>query len=465
MLSNHFREFFFRRPDVYLVLRGPCEARENVRRFLGSCQAISGTFYDLVLVNDFLDELTWRGLLHQTSDFDSLRSHLSEPGRKAYVGLDPSAPSLTIGNLVTLMLLAHFRRAGHIPVVLVGGGTGMIGDPGGKNSERPLLSVAQVEANIAAQMTIYARMFGDSPVLNNADWLRDLTFIDVLRDVGKHFSVNEMVKRDSVRNRMEADGISYTEFSYVLLQSYDFAHLHREHGVTLQMGGSDQWGNIVSGVDLIRRTTGGAAFALTCPLLLKADGTKFGKSESGAVWLTADRTSPYEFHQFWLNASDADVVRFLKIFTFLSQDEVQSLETATATDPGSRAAQKALADDVTTRLHGLEACERAQAIGRALFTGDVRGLDEQTLREAYGGMPSSDRQRTALKDVDLLDLLVETGLASSRRQAREFVESGSVAINGQKLSAPRPLEADDLLHGSVLLLRRGKKLWHAVRWV
>ena len=326
------------------------------------------------------------------------------------------------------------------------------------------LSIFMPKANISAQMTIYARMFGDSPVLNNADWLRDLTFIDVLRDVGKHFSVNEMVKRDSVRNRMEADGISYTEFSYVLLQSYDFAHLHRMHGVTLQMGGSDQWGNIVSGVDLIRRTTGGSAFALTCPLLLKADGTKFGKSETGAIWLTADRTSPYEFHQFWLNSSDADVVRFLKIFTFLTESEIKTLAAATANDPGSRAAQKALADDVTTRLHGPEACGRAQAIGRALFTGDVRALDEQTLREAYAGMPSSERERTALNDVDLLDLLVETGLASGRRQAREFVDSGSVAINGQKLSASRLLAADDLLHGTVLLLRRGKKLWHAVRW-
>ena len=213
-------------------------------------------------------------------------------------------------------------------------------------------------------MAIYKSLFGDAIVLNNAEWLRQLSFIEVLRDVGKHFSVNEMVKRDSVRNRMEADGISYTEFSYVLLQSYDFAYLHREHDVTLQMGGSDQWGNIVSGADLIRRTTGGTAFALTCPLLLKADGTKFGKSESGAVWLTADRTSPYAFHQFWLNSSDADVVRFLKIFTFRSQDEIAALEAATVSDPGGRLAQKTLADDVTTMIHGAEALRAGQSGGR-----------------------------------------------------------------------------------------------------
>ena len=445
------------------MLLGSCEARENVRRFLNRCQAISRS-RTISSVNDFLDELTWRGMLHQTSDLDALRSHLSEPGRRAYVGLDPSAPSLTIGNLVTLMLLAHFRRCGHVPVVLAGGGTGMIGDPGGRNAERPLLSAEQVRANITAQMGIYSKMFGNSLVLNNVDWLADLTFIDVLRDVGKHFSVNEMVKRDSIRNRMEADGISYTEFSYVLLQSYDFAHLFREHGVTLQMGGSDQWGNIVSGVDLIRRTTAGAAFALTCPLLLKADGTKFGKSESGAVWLTADRTSPFEFHQFWLNASDADVIRYLKIFTFLTQGEIEELARATEADPAARAAQRVLADDVTARLHGTEACERAKAIASALFSGDVRALDAQTLTEAVAGLASSTHAVGSLATIDFLDLLVESGLAQSRRQAREWVEGGSISVNGQRVSGTVTLSDSDLLHGSVVLLRRGKKVWHATRW-
>lgn len=415
-------------------------------------------------MSHFLNELEWRGLLHQTSDAHGLREHLTSGTRRAYVGLDPSAPSLTIGNLVTLMLLAHFRRDGHEPVVLAGGGTGLIGDPGGKSAERPLLSPNEVRANIDAQMGIYRRLFGDSLVLNNADWLAPLTFITVLRDVGKHFSVNEMVKRDSVRNRMEGDGITYTEFSYVLLQAHDFSHLYAEHGVTVQMGGSDQWGNIVSGVDLIRRVHGGSAFALTCPLLLKADGTKFGKSESGAVWLTADRTSPYEFHQFWLNVSDADVVRFLKIFTFRTADEIGALETQLTAAPSERAAQRALADDVTTMIHGTQACERAKTIARALFTGEVRTLDAATLAEALPGMASTRFVRADLESTEIVDLLVRTGLASSRRQAREHVENGSVAVNGERIAAERQLEGGDLLDGSIVLLRRGKKVWHATVW-
>ncbi len=415
-------------------------------------------------MNDFLDELQWRGLLHQASDLEGLREHLSETSRRAYVGLDPSAPSLTIGNLVTLVLLAHLRRAGHEPVVVAGGGTGLIGDPGGKSVERPLLSAGEVQANIAAQMPIYERLFGNALVINNADWLAGLGFIEVLRDVGKHFSVNEMVKRDSVRNRMEGDGITYTEFSYVLLQAYDFAHLYANYGVTLQMGGSDQWGNIVSGVDLVRRLHGGVAFALTCPLLLKADGTKFGKSESGAVWLTADRTSPYEFHQFWLNASDADVIRFLKIFTFRTREEIAELEQALAAAPGERTAQRALADDVTTLVHGSEACARAQAIARALFTGDVRSLNAATLAEALPGMASTVFAATDPAATDIVEVLVTTGLAQSRRQAREFLDNGSISVNGEKINADRRLSPADVLAGGVILLRRGKKLWHATLW-
>ena len=415
-------------------------------------------------MNDFLDELHWRGLLHQASDLEGLREHLRQTRRKAYVGLDPSAPSLTIGNLVTLVLLAHFRRAGHEPVVVAGGGTGLIGDPGGKSAERPLLGTDEVKDNIAAQMSIYQRLFGDALVVNNADWLAGLGFIEVLRDVGKHFSVNEMVKRDSVRNRMEGDGITYTEFSYVLLQAYDFAHLYATHGVTLQMGGSDQWGNIVSGVDLVRRLHGGTAFALTCPLLLKADGTKFGKTESGAVWLTADRTSPYQFHQFWLNASDADVIRFLRIFTFRTRDEIAELEEALAAAPGERAAQRALADDVTTLVHGAEACGRAQAIARALFSGDVRSLDAATISEALPGMPSTLFAEADPHSTDIVDLLVTTRLAQSRRQAREFLDSGSISVNGDKIGADRQLSNADMLPGDVILLRRGKKLWHATLW-
>jgi tyrosyl-tRNA synthetase len=319
-------------------------------------------------MHEFLDELQWRGILHQCSDLDGLNAHLSSGVRTAYIGLDPTADSLTIGNLATLTILARFIRAGHKAVVIAGGGTGLIGDPGGKSAERPLLSIEQVRANVQSQMRIYDALLPGAIVLNNADWLTQLSWIEVLRDVGKHFSVNEMIKRDTVRNRLEGDGISYTEFSYMLLQAYDFAHLYSQHGVTLQMGGSDQWGNIVSGVELIRRLHGGSAYALTGTLITKADGTKFGKSESGAVWLTADRTSPYAFHQFWLNVNDADVISYLKRFTLLDHAQIAELEAAVTADPARRLAQRTLANEVTAWLHGEDAATRAEAAGKALFS-------------------------------------------------------------------------------------------------
>lgn len=417
-------------------------------------------------VKDFLDELRWRGQLHQTNDEAALGAHLSEGPRRAYIGFDPTADSLTIGNLATLILLARFQRAGHEPVVLAGGGTGLIGDPGGKSAERPLLAIEQVQANVESQKRIYSALLPGAPVLNNADWLTRLSYVEVLRDIGKFFSVNEMVKRDSIRNRLEGDGISYTEFSYVLLQAYDFQRLYADQRVTIQMGGSDQWGNIVSGVDLIRRIHGAPAFAVTTPLITKADGTKFGKSESGAVWLTADRTSPYAFHQFWLNADDADVIRFLKVFTFRTRDEIEQLESELATNPSGRVAQRTLADDVTSWLHGDDARRRAEAAGRALFTGAVRDLDAPTIAEVFADVPSSDHDAGALdgEGADLVEVLVTTGLATSKRQAREFLDAGSVLVNGDRAGGERRLHRDDLLHGTTVLLRRGKKLWHVSRW-
>ena len=335
-------------------------------------------------MNDFLAELEWRGMLHQTTDAAALRAHLASGARRAYIGFDPTADSLTIGNLATMMLLAHFQRAGHEPVVIAGGGTGLIGDPGGKSAERPLLAIETVRANVESQKRIFGAVLPGAPVINNADWLEALSYVEVLRDVGKHFSVNEMIKRDSVRSRLEGDGISYTEFSYMLLQSYDYAHLYKAERVTLQMGGSDQWGNIVSGADLIRRMHSGEAYALTCPLITKSDGSKFGKSEAGAIWLTADRTSPYAFHQFWLNADDADVVRYLKVFTFLSQAEIATLEQEVRTNPGGRSAQRTLANAVTTLLHGPDAAARAESAGRVLFTGNVSDLDATTIESEAG---------------------------------------------------------------------------------
>jgi tyrosyl-tRNA synthetase len=416
-------------------------------------------------MNNFIDELSWRGMLHQTSGEQALRNHLATGTRRAYVGLDPTSSSLTIGNLVTLMLLAHFQRAGHEPVVVAGGGTGLIGDPGGKTSERPMLSMDEVRENVRAQMKIYEHVLPGAPVVNNADWLEKLSFIEVLRDIGKHFSVNEMVKRDSIKNRLEGDGISYTEFSYMLLQAYDFAHLNRSMNVTLQMGGSDQWGNIISGVDLIRRVNGTDAFALTAPLLLKSDGTKFGKSESGAIWLTADRTSAYAFHQFWLNTADADVIRYLKIFTFLTQEEISALEESVATNPGARDAQRVLANSVTALLHGESESLRAEHAGKALFAGEVSALDERTISEVFEGVPTSVHQRSMLTDgVSLATFLAQTSLATSNREAREFLKNGSVSVNGSKVGEEATLTEADLLHGSTILLRRGRKNWERTLW-
>ena len=414
----------------------------------------------------FLHELQWRGQLHQCSDLERLRTHLSTGRRRAYIGLDPTADSLTIGNLVVLMLLSRFAKAGHEPIVLAGGGTGLIGDPGGKDAERPLLPIDQIAANVESQRRIYDALLPDATVMNNADWLTTLSYVAVLRDVGKHFSVNEMIKRDSIRSRLEGDGISYTEFSYMLLQAYDFQHLHAHHGVTLQMGGSDQWGNIVSGVDLIRRNGGGESYALTTPLLTKADGGKFGKSESGAVWLTADRTSPYAFHQFWMNADDADIPRFLRTFTFKTADEISELELELVAHPGARVAHRALADEITTRLHGQQACERANAAARALFSGDVATLDAQTLAEVFADVASAqfDARGLAGDGRDLVEVLVTGQLAKSNREAREFLQNNSITVNGQRVGPDRRLTNDDLLHGTTVLLRRGKKQWLVTAW-
>jgi len=416
--------------------------------------------------HQFLDELQWRGQLHQCSDLKRLGTHLNTGRRRAYIGLDPTADSLTIGNLVVLMLLGRFAQAGHDPIVLAGGGTGLIGDPGGKDAERPLLPIEQIAANVESQRRIYDALLPDATVMNNADWLTTLSYVAVLRDVGKHFSVNEMIKRDSIRNRLEGDGISYTEFSYMLLQAYDFHHLHARHGVTLQMGGSDQWGNIVSGVDLIRRNGGGEAYALTTPLLTKADGGKFGKSESGAIWLTADRTSPYAFHQFWMNADDADIPRYLRTFTFKTAAEINELERESVANPGARVAQRALADEVTTMLHGQQACERANSAAKALFTGDVTTLDAQTLSEVFADVASARFDATALAGdgMDLVEILVTGQLAKSNREAREFLQNNSITVNGQRVGPGRRLTNDDLLHGTTVLLRRGKKQWLVTAW-
>ncbi len=431
----------------------------------------------------FLDELRWRGLLHQTTDDAGLAQHLGSGLRAAYVGFDPTADSLTIGNFIPIKLLMHFQQAGHRPIAVLGGGTGLIGDPSGKSAERQLLTRERVEHNVNSQRRIFERLLDFSAgqrsasLINNLDWLGSLSFIDVLRDVGKHFSVNAMIQRDSVRDRLQnrEQGISYTEFSYMILQAYDFLHLHQKQGVTLQMGGSDQWGNIVSGSDLIRRinhpTQPGEAgtadsFGLTAPLVTRADGGKFGKSESGAIWLSADRTSPYAFYQFWLNTADEDVVRYLKLFTFLPQDEIAALATEHERNAGGRAAHRALARHMTQLLHGEGERSQAEAAAQALFSGDIAGLSAATLREALASAPTSSHARTLLagEGLSLIDVLAECGLCKSKREAREFAQTGAVLVNGRKASPDDRLTERDLLHGEFIALRRGKKNWHLLRY-
>lgn len=426
---------------------------------------------------DFLEELDRRGLLYQRTAEAPLDVHLAESSRTAYCGFDPTAPSLTIGNLIAIQLLVHVQHAGHRPIVLMGGGTGLIGDPSGKDQERPLLTRDEVEANIAGQRVIFEQLLDFEPtrpnaavIVNNLDWLGELGFLEVLRDVGKHFSVNAMVQRDSVRKRLESrdQGISYTEFSYMLLQAYDFLHLRRAHGCTLQVAGSDQYGNIVAGIDLIHHHDGGdaPAFGVTSPLVTHADGRKIGKSERGAVWLTADRTSPYAFYQYWINVPDDDIAHFARWFSLLSREEIAELDSTQRSAPERREAQRALARHMTTRLHGAAECERAEAATRVLFgEGDLRDLDGALLADMFADVPHSEHASDTLSvGVPLLEVLPGTSLAKSKREAREFLGNQAISVNGVRVEADRSLRSEDLLPGGLILLRRGKKKWHATRW-
>ena len=433
-----------------------------------------------------LDELAWRGLIHQCTDAEpgmpALRAHLAGGPRTLYCGFDPTSTSLTIGNLVPIMLLRHFKNAGHNPIVVQGGATGRIGDPSGKEAERAMRTEDEVQQNLSTQTDIFTRILGDdTTIVDNHSWWSKKGFLETLRGVGKHFSVNEMIKRDSVRTRLEGrdQGISFTEFSYMLLQAEDYRYLHEHHNCTLQCAGADQWGNIVSGSDLIRRTTTDGtppAFGLTAPLVTKADGSKFGKTEGGAIWLSApkdehdtnpDRTSVYAFYQFWLNASDDDAVRYLRIFTLLPKDEIEAIETEHAAEPFKRQAQRRLAQAVTTIVHGEAAMLAAEQAAAALFSGDVRSLDLRTLLEGLADAPTTDHDRAALAaGVPLIDLLAQTSLASSKSEARKHLQSGGISINGEKFTGDldATLDTNALLHDKVILLRRGKKSWHVTRW-
>ena len=416
-------------------------------------------------MSSLLATLARRGLVAQVSDRDGLDRHLATGARVVYAGVDPTAPSLQVGNLVTLLMLRRLQLAGHRPIALVGGATGLIGDPSGRNDERALNEsdvVASWVERICGQASRFIDLAGRNggQVVNNLDWTRDIDLVHFLRDVGKHFSVNAMIQRDSVRTRLEraGEGISYTEFSYMLLQAYDFLELSRRYSCTVQVGGTDQWGNIVSGVDLIRRAGLGEAFALTHPLITRQDGTKFGKSADGAVWLDAKLTSPYAFYQFWLNASDADVVPFARCFTLLDEREIVAIADAVTTSPERRGAQRTLARAVTRLVHGDDAVLSAERISQALFGGDVRELEEGDFDQlAQDGMATT----TVRSGTGLLDAMTAAGVAPSNAAGRRLVTSKGLRLNGAVVVDPAMrLDGGNALFGRYHAVRRGKKHWH-----
>jgi tyrosyl-tRNA synthetase len=412
---------------------------------------------------NLIEDFRWRGLLAQTTDEAALLEALKKP-TTLYVGFDPTAPSLHAGNLVVLLVLRRFQLAGHNPIALVSGATGLIGDPSGKNEERTLNSSEIVEGWVNRIRTqVSAFLDFDAPknpaaVVNNLDWTSPLSAIEFLRDIGKHFSVNQMLSKDSVSARLEGGGISYTEFSYQVLQSYDFLELYRRNNCTLQVGGSDQWGNIVAGLDLIRRVEQGSGHALTVPLLMKTDGTKFGKTAGGSVWLDPEMTSPYAFFQFWLNSDDKDVINFLKVFSFKSHTEITDLEKSHNENPGLREAHRALARELTTLVHSEETTQRVEAAARALFgQGELSELDEATLASALAELP-----RTTVSSSDEIptwvDLLAATGVVDSKSAARRIVKEGGAYLNNVKISGEdfRPSKSD-FLCGKYAVLRKGKR--------
>ncbi len=409
----------------------------------------------------YLDELAWRGLLFQHTE--GAAAALAVGPVTGYCGFDPTASSLHAGNLVAMMSLVHLQRAGHRPVALVGGGTGMIGDPSGKATERQLLTPELVDENIAGISKQLARVLDfDGPrgalMRNNADWLRPLDLIGFLRDVGKHFTVNYMLQKDSVDSRIGSEtGISFTEFSYMLLQAYDFAELYRRDGVSFQLGGSDQWGNITAGTTLVRKMHGAEAHGVTLPLLTTSAGTKFGKSEAGAVWLDAARTSPYQFYQFWIGADDRDAGRYLRTFTLLSRAEIEALDEVTATTPEKREAQQLLAKTVTTMIHGAEAAQTAFEVSTLLFAkGDPASLSASALAALAREVPTAAVERA--ESFDTLALFVSAGLTASKGEARRLLQQGGLSLNGAKLSADdATLGADRLLRGEYFLLRKGAR--------
>ena len=419
---------------------------------------------------DLLQDLQWRGIIYQQTDEEGLKEQLQKESTSLYCGVDPTADSMHIGHLLPFLTLRRFQQAGHKPIILVGGATGMIGDPSGKTQERQLQTVEAIQHNVKCLQKQLGRIFdfegeNGAVMTNNFDWIGSLDMITFLRDYGKHIGINYMLAKDTIASRLET-GISFTEFTYTILQAIDFKHLYENFNCKIQLGGSDQWGNIITGLDLIRKTQGeGAkAYGLTIPLVTKSDGTKFGKTEGGAVWLDAEKTTPYEFYQFWINTADQDVVNYLKIFTFLPKEEIEALEASVETEPHLRKAQKALAEEMTRLVHGQDALDKAINITQALFSGNVKELSANDIKQGFKDVPSY--VPAADEELTLVELLVNAKISPSKRQAREDITNGAISINGDKVTdLSYVLSAGDRIEDQFTVIRRGKKKYTLIKYV
>lgn len=431
------------------------------------------------MIKNLVEELRWRGMLHDA--MPGTEEHLNEKMRAAYVGFDPTADSLHIGNLVPIMLLAHLQRSGHKPIALVGGATGMIGDPSGKSSERNLLDEETLRHNqecvknqLSQFLDFKSGKENDAVLVNNYDWMKEISFLEFIRDVGKHITVNYMMAKDSVKNRISGEGtegMSFTEFTYQLVQGYDFYHLYDKMDCTLQMGGSDQWGNITTGTELVRRKAGGKAYALTCPLITKSDGSKFGKSEGGNIWLDAKRTSPYKFYQYWLNTSDEDAEKYIKIFTFLDKEEIEGLIAEHKEAPHMRQLQKRLAKEVTITVHNEEEYENAVTASQVLFgkstADDFRKLNETTFLDVFEGVPQAEVEKGEIENgLDMIGALAaKTGFLNSNGEARRALKENSVSVNKEKVKEDYTITTEDLINDKYVILNKGKKNTYIIRVV
>lgn len=428
-------------------------------------------------VKNFVEELRWRGMIHDI--MPETEEHLMEAMRSAYVGFDPTADSLHVGHLVPIMILSFFQRCGHKPYALVGGATGMIGDPSMKSSERNLLdeeTLKKYVAGIQNQLSLFLDFSGTSEnaavLVNNYDWMKDYSFLNFIRDIGKHITVNYMMAKDSVKTRLSgesAEGLSFTEFSYQLIQGFDFLHLYRNHNCTLQMGGSDQWGNITTGTELIRRIDSGKGYALTCPLITKSDGTKFGKSEGGNVWLSAEKTSPYKFYQYWLNSSDEDAEKYIRIFTFLDRETIESIVEEHREAPHLRLLQKRLGQEITTTVHGAKEFEKAVKASEILFgkstSDDLKELDAATFLDVFEGVEQAEISRDKITEgLDVVSALAaETGFLKSNGEARRALKENSISVNREKISEDYVIDEKDLINDTFVLLQRGRKNYFIIR--